>query len=181
MEPQKHDLTDEKVIELKTKLHTLQDELAKAREPKKGFRKLAAKDAEKIEKKIQEIAQVLAESYLERYHPLCELYGIEVRAVMRVNPYQPNVAQAVTELTAYRPQEKPQTKPWHEAMADNLHTRAKCEHVLHEEGLVCEKCGLPPDKWGLDNKGVSAEYHEEQKQRIEEEKKTYEEQQQETT
>lgn len=166
-------LTDEDVKAKVIKLGHLQQRLEQG-EKKKGFRSISKKDKEKIESQIQETAQEIATEYLARYNSLCEMFGMEVRAVMQVNPYQPNVAQARTELRPYKPAAKPQTKPWHEAMADNLHTRAKCEHLLHDEGLTCEKCGLPPDKWGKDNKGVSAEYHEEAKAKIEAEKQKHE-------
>jgi len=166
-------LSDEEVVKVKTKLEGLQEDLKHSREAK-GFRKLTKKNEQSLSNKIQETAKELADEYLARYEELCKLCGMEIRAVMRVNDFNPNIAQAVTELKPYNPAPKENFKPWHEAMADNLRTRAKCEHVEHAEGLICEKCGLAKTAWGVNNKGVNQDYFKEQTERIKAEKETYE-------
>lgn len=180
---QKHEipekpLTDDEVVKLTSRVLEIENTLQKDKVA--GAKKLKQKDRTKLEEEYKAKNQKLGIEFLARYNALVKFMGIEIRAIMETNPYQPNVAQAVTRMQPYRPKE-PKTKPWHEAMADNLHSRAKCEHVLHAEGTVCEKCGLPQvvtdgngkaiPAWGSGGKGVTKEYSEHQKQRIEEEKK----------
>lgn len=176
-------LDDTQVEKKVAKLADLKEDLEQSRKAT-GFRKLTKKNEQALSNKIQELALEIANEYMARYEALCKMFGMEIRAVMRVNPAQPNISQAVTELKPYAPKPK-NIKPWHEAMADNLHTRAKCEHVEHAEGDKCEKCGLPkfatfgedePIKaWGAKGKGVTAEYLAKQKERIEQEKQIQEE------
>lgn len=176
-------LDDTQVEKKVAKLADLKEQLDQTRKAT-GFKKLTKKSEQTLSNKIQEVALEIANEYMARYEALCKLFGMEIRAVMRVNPMQPNMAQAVTELKPFSPKPK-NIKPWHEAMADNLHTRAKCVHVEHAEGDKCEKCGLPKfvpfgedeavPAWGEKGKGVTAEYLAKQKERIEQEKKIQEE------
>lgn len=165
-------LTDEEVVKLHKRVLAIEEILAAQNKP--GAKKEKEKTINELKAEYQAKNQKLGVEFMARYNALVQFMGIEVRAVMETNPYQPNVAQAVTRMQPYREKEK-KTKPWHEAMADNLHTRAACEHVEHAEGELCEKCGLPVVNWGKSNKGVSQEYLERQRARIEEEKKKAEE------
>lgn len=165
-------LTDDQVVKKVAKLNDLKDQLEKSRNAK-GFKKLAKKSEQALSNKIQETALEVANEYQARYLELCQLFTMELKPAMRTNPYQPTTAQAVLELKPYA---KPkQTKPWHEAMADNLRTRAKCVHVLHEEGNICEKCGLNPENWGESGKGVTTAYNLSMTEKIATEKKIQEE------
>jgi len=175
-------LTDEQVARKATHLEELKLQLDRSREAK-GFKKLTQKSEEKLGNQIQEKAKELADEFLQRNLELCTIFSMELKPVMRTNPYQPNTAQAVVELKPFKPKVA-NTKKWHEAMAENLKTRAKCEHVEHAEGGKCEKCALekyveingePVRAWGESGKGVTQAYLERQRDLIETEKKIQEE------
>jgi len=165
-------LTDDQVVKKVDRLTELKGQLDHSRKAT-GFKKLAKKSEQKLSNQIQELALVIANEYQARYKELCQLFTMELKPAMRTNQYQPNVAQAVIELKPYAP--KSNTKPWHEAMAENLKTRAKCVHVLHDEGNICEKCGLNPENWSETGKGVKHEYFTDMEKKISAEKKIQEE------
>lgn len=166
-------LSDEEVVALKERLEKTQAKYHRANEAK-GFRKLTAGDKQKLSNKVQELAKQLADEYIARYKEQCEFFGMEWKAEMVPDPYT-GAALARIMLRPYKKAEKPNVKPWHEAMAENLKVRADCEHVLHDEGNACEKCGLAPQNWGENGKGVSATYFSDMREKIEAEKKIQEE------
>lgn len=169
MEKETVRISDEQVLKKQARVLEIEEKIQTANKP--GMLKLADKEKNKLETEHRTLSQELAAEFLPRYNELVKFFGMEVRAVMEVKQFQPNVAQAVTRLMPYRENKGKELKEWHEAMADNLHARAKCEHVEHAEGDICEKCGLVKSNWGTSGKGVSAEYLKTQTGRIEEEKK----------
>jgi len=143
-----------------------------------GANKPDKKTLRKLDEDIQKQAQEIGEEFMRRYTALCQMAAVEIRAEMLTDPKVPTIARAMTVLRPYRKKKEAKMKAWHEAMADNLHMRANCEHVLNEEGTACEKCGLNPENWGQRNGkpfGVTDAYREKITKKIEEEKAKAEE------
>lgn len=132
---------------------------------KKGFRKPTKKQIEGAQNTLKEDRRVRAEFFIAVYEELKEATGIEV-GLLGFNMAAPNLYQADIGLKGYTPPKPPNTKPWSEAKEENLATRINCEHKINEDGTTCEKCGLNPENWGADNKGVSPEYETAERERI---------------
>lgn len=139
---------------------------------KPGFRKANKKALHEAEAIVKQDFVDRGNEFMKRYKELCKDTGMEIVAKFeQAEGYPPNIAKAALQLAEYQEPQQPETKPWSEAMASNLDMRAACEHVEHEEGNICEKCGTAVNNWGEDNKGVSPEYREKIMAKIEEEKK----------
>lgn len=134
---------------------------------KKGFRAPSKKDIAKAQDVLKEDRRVRAEYFITVYEALKEACGIEV-GLLGFNMVAPEMYAANIGLKGYTPPKPANTKPWSEAKEENLATRINCDHKLNEDATACERCGLNPENWGADNKGVNTDYEKKERARIEE-------------
>lgn len=134
-----------------------------------GFRKSSKKAIAKAKEDLQSYRQRKAETFLEEHKARIKYYGMEIKAYFDELPN--GLLKPSLTLADFDPfKELAKTKPWSEALEENLATRINCEHKLNEDGTVCEKCGLNPENWGSDGTGVTNEYQDAQRERIEKQK-----------
>jgi len=150
---------------VETRLEAAKTVLDAAQKGKKGFRAPSKKEIQAAQETLKEDRRIRADFFVQIYDVLKEVTGIEV-GLLGFNMAAPNLYQADIGLKGYTPPKPPETKPWSEAKEENLATRINCEHKLAEDGTACEKCGLNPENWGADNKGVSPEYEKAERGRI---------------
>lgn len=124
-----------------------------------GFRKANKKLLREAEEVVKNDRKDRANAFLEEYKEVCKKHGIEIKA--QIEPAQiPGLVKAGLYLDEYVEKKPPQTKKWSEAMGENLDNRKKCQHKEHDEGNICEKCGLALQNWHESGTGVVQEYED---------------------
>lgn len=133
----------------------------------KGAKQPTKKEVKKAEETVQNYKRDKAKYFLDEYEKLTEYCGIEIDLtgfeMVMPRTYQPKLG-----IQSKKP--KQETKPWHEALAENLQKRKECQHEEDDNG-ICKKCGLGVKHWGTGGMGVTKEYEDTQNVKIEEAKK----------
>lgn len=144
-------------------------EAAIERQGQKGFKKMSDKEIDAKKETMKKYRRALAEAFQAAYEKIREAYEIELYATvqqMQGGPIMPSL-----QLRRWTKPPEASTKPWSEAMRENLNTRMDCQHVPDEIDEYCDKCKLPRDAWGKDGKGCSEAYVERQNQKIADQQK----------
>ena len=138
----------------------------------KGFRAPSKKALDKATQIVQDYRRKKAQTFLEEHKTRISYYGVEIKAyfdeefLKQTGMIRPSLT--IADFNPFKPIKN--VKPWSEAMEENLATRINCTHELNEDETACKHCGLNPENWGTNNEGVTDEYQERQRTKIQEEK-----------
>jgi len=136
---------------------------------KKGFKKAKGGELQKAKETIEAYRKDKSLAYLGAHTEKCRYYGMEIKAYFDKEFFEQNgLIKPTITLADFNPnKEVPKMKPWSEALEENLATRINCNHELNDEETVCKHCQLNPENWGENNEGVSNEYNDKQREKIE--------------
>lgn len=136
----------------------------------KGFRKPSHKQLERATEIVQDYKRTKARTFLEEQKKRTIYYGIEIRAHFEEVRGTGLIKPSLT-LGDFDPFKGiAEAKPWSEALEENLAARINCTHKLNEDETACEKCALNPENWGSNNEGVTNDYQDKQRAKIQAEK-----------
>lgn len=152
------------------KVREAEDVLRRANQ--KGMRKPSNKEITKAKEVIHEYRRTKAQTFLEEHKKRIAYYGVEIKAYFDEDFFkQSGMIRPSLTIADFNPHKKiAPTKPWSEALEENLATRINCHHELGEDEANCKHCGLNPENWGGDSEGVKDEYQESQRAKIAEHK-----------
>jgi len=136
---------------------------------KKGFKKAKGAELQKASDTIRDYQKNKGMAFLEEQKTRSEYYGMEIKAYFDKEFFDQNgLIKPTITIADFNPnKEIPKMKPWSEALEENLATRINCSHELNEDETTCKACGLNPENWGENNEGVSNEYNDRQREKIE--------------
>lgn len=137
---------------------------------KKGFRKPNNRQIERARETIHEYRRKKAETFLEEHKARISYFGIEIKAHFDELPnglIKPSIS-----LAPFDPfKQLAPVKPWSEAMEENLATRINCKHKpMEDNDDVCGTCGVARVSWGENNEGVTNEFIDRARAKIDEQK-----------
>lgn len=136
---------------------------------KKGFRKPSNKELEAAKQVVHEYRRNKAATFLEEHKKRITYFGVEIKAYFDLldnGLMKPSLT--IADFNPFKGIEN--TKPWSEAMEENLATRINCTHQPNEEETACKLCALNPENWGENKEGVTNEYLDKTREKIEAEK-----------
>lgn len=136
----------------------------------KGFRKPNNRQIERAKEIVQDYKRNKARAYLEEHKKRVIYYGVEIKAHFE-EVHGTGLIKPSLIIADFNPFKGiAEAKPWSEAMEENLAARINCTHKLNEDETACEKCALNPENWGSNNEGVTNEYQDRQREKIQIEK-----------
>jgi len=139
---------------------------------KKGFKKAKGKDLQEANEIVQDYRRNKSLEYLKKHREMSEYYGIEIKAFFDKDFFEQTgmIRPSITVADFNPNKEIENVKPWSEALEENLALRINCNHELNEDETACKHCTLNPENWGDGNEGVSNEYNDKQRAKIEKQK-----------
>jgi len=121
---------------------------------------------------IKEYRRKKAATFLEEHKARITYYGVEIKASFDKEFFeQTGMIRPTAALADFNPFKGiSEMKPWSEALEENLAQRINCTHKLNEDETACETCGLNPENWGFNAEGVTDEYKDKQRAKIQDQK-----------